>query len=56
MPPAVAGYYAVLAELLFDIFTVALKTIYNVSLKYYYFEGILQVLKFEFEFFVCLKF
>ena len=38
-----------------DIFTVYLKTIKHLSLKYYYFEGILQVLKFEFQKFRILK-
>ena len=38
-----------------DIFTVDLKTIKHVNLKYYYFEGILQVLKFEFQKFRILE-
>ena len=39
----------------FDIFTVNLKTINHVNLKYYYSEGILQVLKFEFQKFRILE-
>ena len=39
----------------FDVFTVDLKIIYHGNLKYYYFEGILQVLKFEFQKFRILE-
>ena len=38
-----------------DIFTVYLKTINHLNLKYNYFEGILQRLKFEFQKFRILE-